>query len=123
MGVAPGGLSAARRAEICDFYGALLGWREIEALRRADRLTIAIGGGCYVNVREIAGTVPGSGYEHFGVRVESAEELERLWAELDARGVAELTEISGAGRVRTFRFRHLLPLAVELQYFPPDLAG
>ena len=38
-------------------------------------------------------------------------------------GVAELTEISGAGRVRTFRFRHLLPLAVELQYFPPDFAG
>jgi len=123
MGVAPGGLSEARRAEIREFYGDLLGWREIEALRRDDRLTMAIGGGCYVNVREIAGTVPGSGYEHFGVRVDSDEELDWLWAELDARGIAELTEMSSAGRVRTFRFRHLLPLAVELQYFPPDLAG
>jgi hypothetical protein len=59
------------------------------------------------------------GYEHFGVLVGSAEDLRRLWAELaDEDEDIHLERLStnddGEG---SFRFRHLLPMAVEAQFF------
>lgn len=120
MGVPPGALSDEYRTEVQEFFGRLFGWKEIEALRLADRLTLAIGGRCYVNLREIPDSMTTAGYEHFGVLVESVDELERIWRELDAgEQSVELTPISdNGGGVRTFRFRHLLPLSVEVQFFP-----
>ncbi|MEY2434949.1 MAG: hypothetical protein QOC92_4674 [Acidimicrobiaceae bacterium] len=120
MGVPPGALSDEFRAEVQEFYGRLFGWTEIESLRLVDRLTLAIGGRCYVNLREIPDSMTTAGYEHFGVLVESVDELERVWNELDALDHSvDLTPIGGAdGGVRTFRFRHLLPLSVEVQFFP-----
>jgi hypothetical protein len=61
-----------------------------------------------------------SGYEHFGIVVESAEEAERLWKQLDSDPRDVLLEplSSGDDGFRSFRFRYLLPLAVEVQYFP-----
>jgi hypothetical protein len=58
------------------------------------------------------------GYEHFGVLLGSAEELRRLWADLAAEEDVELepleTNDDGEG---SFRFRYLLPMAVEAQFY------
>jgi hypothetical protein len=60
-----------------------------------------------------------TGYEHFGIVVSSTDEAEDLWHRLDTDprdvNLEPLTDDHG---VRSFRFRHLLPLAVEVQSFP-----
>jgi hypothetical protein len=43
MGVPVGTLTASYRTALLDFYGDLLGWREIKQLRLPDRLTILVG--------------------------------------------------------------------------------
>ena len=119
MSVPAGTLTDDYRTELLEFYGGLFGWREMESLRRPDRLTISVGTHTYVNVRERADPMVCSGYEHFGIVVASAEEVERLWRELDADPRAvHLEPLSSDDRgLTTFRFRHLLPLAVEVQAF------
>ena len=117
MSVPEGTLTDDYRTEVLDFYGDLFGWREIESLRRPDRLTISVGTHTYLNVRERTDPMVCFGYEHFGIVVDSSEEAERLWTLLDAgpRDV-NLEPLSGAdGGLTTFRFRYLLPLAVEVQ--------
>ena len=59
------------------------------------------------------------GYEHFGIVVASTEEAEQLWKSLDAdeRDVNLEPLSSGDHGLTTFRFRYLLPLAVEVQAF------
>ena len=119
MSVPEGTLTGEYRAKLLDFYGRMLGWSEIESLRRDDRLTIAVGSAAYVNVREQPESMVSHGYEHLGVILPSAAALRQLWAELDAEPLhEELEELStnrdGEG---SFRFRYLLPLAVEAQYF------
>jgi hypothetical protein len=120
MSVPPGTLTDAYRKEVLEFYGELFGWREIEALRLPDRLTIAVGRSCYVNVRERADAMTATGYEHFGVLVRSAEDLEHVTNELRAKHphITVAPQSTTEGGYRTIRFRHLLPLAVEVQYFP-----
>ncbi len=120
MSVPPGTLTDGYRAELLKFYDDLFGWREIESLRLADRLTVSVGRHSYVNVRERPDPMVCSGYEHFGIVVESAEEAERLWKllESDPRDVhLEPLKTSDDG-LRSFRFRYLLPLTVEVQSFP-----
>src|ERR1700674_1554348 len=119
MSVASGALTDAYRAQLLDFYGALFGWRELEALRLPDRLTISVGPHSYINIREQADPMDCSGYEHFGIVVASTEEAERLWKILDgdARDVNLDPLSSDAGGFRSFRFRYLLPLSVEVQSF------
>jgi hypothetical protein len=120
MSVPEGTLTDEYRTEVLDFYGALFGWRELEALRRPDRLTIAVGQHAYINVRERPQPMQVTGYEHFGVLMSSADELRRACEVLrrDYPHIAvEGLEPTGEGD-RTFRFRHLLPLAVELQFLP-----
>jgi hypothetical protein len=60
------------------------------------------------------------GYEHFGIVVASTEEAERMWDLLDrdARDVNLEPLGKGDDGYRSFRFRYLLPLAVEVQFFP-----
>jgi hypothetical protein len=59
------------------------------------------------------------GYDHFGVLVGSAQELHELWHELDTNHPeVTLEPVSAIGETLTFRLHHLLPLAVEVQYFP-----
>ena len=119
MSVPAGTLTDDYRQRLLDFYGRVLGWREIEALRLPDRLTIAVGRSTYVNLRERPDSMVTTGYEHFGVSVRSAEELRRLWHELDD-GDEDVdleplsTNDAGEG---SFRFHHLLPMAVEPQYY------
>ena len=119
MSVPAGTLTDDYRTELLEFYGRLFGWREIESLRRSDRLTISVGAHTYVNVRERAEPMVCCGYEHFGIVVASTEEAEQLWKSLDAdeRDVNLEPLSSGDHGLTTFRFRYLLPLAVEVQAF------
>jgi catechol 2,3-dioxygenase-like lactoylglutathione lyase family enzyme len=120
MSVPLGTLTDDHRAELIEFYGDLFGWREIESLRLPDRLTIRVGKYTYLNVRERPDPMVCSGYEHFGIVVSSAEEAEALWHRLDSDGrdvnLEPLTTDDNG--IRVFRFRHLLPLTVEVQSFP-----
>ena len=113
-------LTEEYRAKLSDFYGRLLGWREIESLRLPDRLTVSVGGACYLNLRERREVMVCHGYEHFGIVVDTREELAQLWARLDAetRDVhLEPLRQSDDG-FGSFRFRYLLPMAVEVQFIP-----
>jgi hypothetical protein len=121
MSVPEGTLTDAFRSELLGFYGRILGWTEMESLRRPDRLTLGAGSPlCYVHVRERADVMVCHGYEHFGVMVGSADDFRRIWDELDR--LEEDVELEpfpdradGGG---SFRFRHLLPMAIEVQHFP-----
>ena len=119
MSVPPGTLTEAWRAEVLSFYGHHFGWSEMDELRRDDRLTIATGHESYVNIRERADAMTVSGYEHFGVAMRSAEDTEQLWTELHSSGLDPSPLDRRGDGYRSFRFGpHLLPLAVEVQYFP-----
>jgi catechol 2,3-dioxygenase-like lactoylglutathione lyase family enzyme len=125
MSVPPGTLTDDYRQAVLDFYGDILGWREIDQLRLPDRMTIAIGRACYVNLRERDddGATYG-GYDHFGVAVDTEDELRTLWADLHERHPeVELREIGQVGSVLTFKMQHLLPLAIEVQYFGRPAEG
>jgi hypothetical protein len=119
MSVAEGTLTDDYRTELLEFYGDVFGWREMESLRRPDRLTISVGTHTYLNIRERSDPMVCFGYEHFGIVVATSEEAERIWTVLDAdpRDV-NLKPLSADERgLTTFRFRYLLPLAVEIQAF------
>jgi hypothetical protein len=119
MSVPLGTLTEEYRGRLLAFYGRLLEWREIESLRLADRMTISVGGSSYINLRERPDSVRNCGYEHFGVFLPSAETLRRLWDDLAAEhedvGLEPLIPNDrGEG---SFRFRYLLPMAVEAQFY------
>jgi catechol 2,3-dioxygenase-like lactoylglutathione lyase family enzyme len=120
MSVPSGTLTDEYRAEVVEFYGGLLGWHEIDSLRLPDRMTLSVGRHTYVNIRERPEVMVCHGYEHLGIVVESPAEVERLWGVLDADAREVNLEPLGAGKdaYRSFRFRYLLPLAIEVQFFP-----
>lgn len=120
MSVPDGTLTDSYRGAVLEFYGRLFGWREIESLRLPDRLTLALNGHGYLNVRERPDPMLCSGYDHFGIVVESAEDAERVWSVLAAESQdvnLEPLDKRDDG-FRSFRFRYLLPLTVEVQFFP-----
>src|SRR4249919_1469854 len=108
MSVAEGTLSDEYRAELLGFYGDYFGWSEIEQLRLPDRLTLSVGGRCYVNIRERRESMVCLGYEHFGLLVGSPEEADELWTRLDAepREVNLESMSSSDDGFRSFRFRY-----------------
>ncbi len=118
MGVPVGALTESYRAALLEFYGDLLGWREIKRLRRPDRLTILVGDSSYINLRERPESTGGEKYEHFGVLVGSSQEVDDVWESLQNRELADGSVDDGASGVRTLRFQHLLPFAVEVRWFP-----
>src|SRR6476661_411396 len=111
MSVPAGTLTDEYRARVLGFYGELLGWREIEQLRRPDRMTLAVGRDSYVNLRERTDDAATyRGYDHFGVLVDSEEDLRAMWADLDRNHPeVDLDEISATGGTLTFRLHHVLP--------------
>jgi hypothetical protein len=123
MSVPEGTLTDEYREHLLEFYGGMLGWKEMEELRLPDRLTISIGGPAYLNLRERPDSMVTHGYEHFGLLVGSAAELRSLWDRLDAASEdVDLEPMTTSDRGGSwFRFRYLLPMAVEVQFFP-DLA-
>jgi hypothetical protein len=119
MSVPAGTLTDDYRDRVLDFYGRVFGWTEMKALRRPDRMTIAVGAS-YINVRERADAPEYHGYEHFGVSFPTAGELRAVWQRAhddDADMTLEPIEETADGFL-TFRLHYLLPLTVEAQYFP-----
>ena len=119
MSVPEGTLTEEYRGRLLDFYGQTLGWREMKSLRLPDRLTVMVGRSSYINIRERPDCMVSSGYEHFGVLLSSPEDLRRLWDELaagpdDVRLEPLSVNDEGEG---SFRFRFLLPMAVEAQFY------
>ena len=112
MSVPPGTLTDEFCAAVLAFYGEVFGWKSMDGFRQPDRLTIAVAPRAYVNLRERADFAT-IAYEHFGVMVESKDALDALRDAVASRGVA--VEDSPASQL--FRFKHLLPMAVEVQYF------
>jgi hypothetical protein len=120
VSVPPGTLTDDFRAQILEFYGSEFGWVEIEALRLPDRMTLAVGRHCYVNVRERDPSMACTGYEHIGLLVESPEDADATWEQLDRdpRDLGLEPIERGDDGYRNFRFRYLLPLAIEVQFLP-----
>ena len=120
MSFPPGTLTDEFRAEVRRFYGDLFGWEEIDELELPDRQTMATGGGTYVNLRERDDAMVCHGYEHLGVTVRSADDADAVYALLEAsdRDIELGPRTVGDDGFRSFRFRYLFPLAVEVQYFP-----
>jgi hypothetical protein len=119
MRVPEGTLTDEYRERLLEFYGRMFGWREMESLRLPDRLTVAVGSSSYVNVRERPESMVCHGYEHFGILVRSAKDLQKLWADLAKEQddiQLEPLSVSDDGE-GSFRFRYLLPMAVEVQFF------
>jgi hypothetical protein len=120
MSVPPGTLTDEFRARVLEFYGEVFGWTEIESLRTPERMTLSVGRRCYVNLRELAPPMTCHGYEHVGLLVESPETADAVWERLhDDPRELELDPIEkGDNGYRNFKFRYLLPLAIEVQYLP-----
>jgi hypothetical protein len=119
MSVSEGTLTDEFRTRLLAFYGPLLGWAELESLRRPDRLTISVGGSSYINIRERADSMVTHGYEHFGVLLGSAEDLQQLWDDLanEEQDVDLEPLVPNSEGEGSFRFRFLLPMAVEAQFY------
>ena len=112
MSVAPGTLTDEFCAEVLAFYGDVFGWQSMDRFRQSDRLTVAISPTAYFNLREREDYAT-IAYEHFGVMVDSRDELAALRDEVAARGV----DVEDSPASQLFRFKHLLPMAIEVQYF------
>ncbi len=118
MSVAVGTLTPGFRNDLLDFYSRLFGWQELPSLSTSDRLTIAVGRGAYINVREREQPMVPGAYEHFGVLVRSAEAVHRLRAEAETLGATPGAIEEPVEGHPVFRFQHLLPMAIEVQFFP-----
>ena len=118
MSVPVGMLTPDFRSALLAFYADAFGWRELRTLSTADRLTISIGPGTYINVREHERSMAVDAYEHFGVLVGSPAEVHELHDLVRRLGAhPEPVEEPVEGHP-TFRFRHLLPMAIEVQFVP-----
>ena len=113
--------------EVLGFYKEYFGWSEALALRlHGERLTVYTASNQYVNIRASDSPMVTSGYEHLGFAVESHQHLVNLHDRLSRcasqDGRASLTPINftevGDEQVYSFRFAFLLPVALEIQYFP-----
>ena len=117
MSVPPGTLTAEFRGAILAFYLEAFGWKEMTSLALPERLTIRTGPSSYINVREHEEAAD-LRYEHFGVFVPSPDDVEDLWNIVRGLGAEPEAIASGDAGDVTFRFKHLLPMAIEVQYFP-----
>ena len=117
----PGGtLTQDWRSAFFDFYGGIFGWTEIENVARADRLNVAIGDSCYLSIRERQEPMACTEYEHFGLVVESTDDVEHLWAQVNmaCSDVADIRRRPSG--TQAFKFHHMLPLTMEIQYLSND---
>jgi hypothetical protein len=120
MSVPPGTLTDEFCTDVLAFYGGLLEWTEIEALRASDQFTLHVGRRTFLNLRERDDSMTYHGYEHVGVLVESADVAETLYEQLaaDPRDLGVEPMERTASGARTFRFRYRLPMAIEVQFIP-----
>jgi hypothetical protein len=117
MSVPVGTLTTEVRAEILAFYGDVFGWREMEGISNDERLAMWIGPASYINVRERDDHAELS-YEHFGVSVRTADDVHDLWSRASELGAHPEPLETSVGGVTMFKFQHLLPMAIEVQFLP-----
>lgn len=121
MSVPRGTLTPTFRDETLAFYGSVFGWREMASLSSSERLTIAVAAHAYLNVRETDAPAHLT-YEHFGVLVPTEDDVASIWEDVRARGASPDPIEHPVDGFPSFRFRHLLPMAIEVQYFPVAVA-
>ena len=120
-------LDEAGRTDITRFYGEVFGWQEHPTMT-ADRKRLVMGVHSYDQfVFVIADDSPmqAPGGDHFGMAVDSLEELKEVlrraeaFAARDARVdiIGYEVEDFGVLKLHSFYVRYLLPLMVEVQYF------
>ena len=120
MSVPTGTLTDDYRASVLGFFGRHFGWTELTSLRLPDRMTIRVGGGSYLNIREREHAAAYSGYEHFGLALATPEAVEaaREAIEADPCGASVEPLERGPNGYRQFRLAYLLPMTVEVQHLP-----
>ena len=118
--------------ELNRFYSATLGWQVNQALsRQNERLFISMPEqGQYLNVRASDKPMATSGYEHLGVYVDEALDVYRMHEKVcSERGddfdieLDDKVRTAYGGQLTTFRFRYLMPLAIEIQHIAPSVAN
>ena len=120
-------LDEAGRADITRFYGEVFGWQEHPTMTE-DRKRLVMGVHSYDQfVFVVADDSPMKAPrgDHFGMAVDSLEELREVLrrAEAFAAGDARVdvmdyeVEDFGVLKLHSFYVRYLLPLMVEVQYF------
>ncbi len=120
-------LDEAGRADITRFYGEVFGWQEHPTMTE-DRERLVMGVHSYDQfVFVVADDSPMKAPrgDHFGMAVDSLEELREVLrrAEAFAAGDARVdvmgyeVEDFGVLKLHSFYVRYLLPLMVEVQYF------
>ena len=115
------------RAEITGFYGEVFGWREHPTMTE-DRKRLVMGVHSYDQfVFVIADDSPMQAPkgDHFGMAVDSLDELHEVQRRAEAFAAADdrvkvtdyEVEDFGVLKLHSFYVRYLLPLMVEVQYF------
>lgn len=127
MSVPPELLTERARAEICDFYGSVFGWRELPTMTEDRRRLVLMAHRYDQFVFLVAGDEPMRcpRLDHWGQSVASLEELTALRDRAADRAVADervrfvdvqVDEFPGL-RLHAFYVGFLLPMMVETQFF------
>lgn len=127
LSMPPDALDAAGRAAICDFYGDLFGWGELDMLTE-DRKRLVLG--CHTVqqfVYLVADDEPmrSPRTDHFGFSVATRDEFDAMLARARARAaddpMVDFTDYAvddqEVVKIHSFYVRHLLPLTVEVQWW------
>lgn len=124
MTVARESYTAEYLSELTRFYGETLGWRVDDNLSKPnERLFIAISRQQYLNVRAADEPMVTSGYEHLGIYLDTPEDVHTMHAKVSIEAKADhhleidkRVQVLYGGLLTTFRFRYLMPLAIEVQH-------
>lgn len=120
-------LDEAGRKAILDFYGEVFGWQELptETVDRKTLVIMAYEFGQFVFLEASDTPLQGSFTDHFGMAVDTIEELHEMharakaYAERDDRVRVEdiMVDDFGVLDLTAFYVNYLLPLTVEVQHF------
>ena len=110
--------------ELGQFYETVLGWTVNQKLSiRGERTLLDIPGhGQYLNVRAADEPMGTTGYEHMGVYVDTVLDVQTMFQKVQEHADPLKLELDDGvrtlydGHLTTFRFRYLIPLAIEIQH-------
>jgi hypothetical protein len=127
MSVTPESLDESGRADICAFYKQVFGWSELPTMTiDRERLILSVfSHDQFVFIFAKPDPMKADPGDHFGVSVDSLEELETVLARArafqsrdDRVSIVDYqVEDHVVVQLHSFYVRFLLPLMVEVQYF------
>lgn len=133
MTVPPHLLDADGRARILEFYGDVFGWAEMPTMTedRKRLVLMAYEFGQFVFLEAADAPMRTNPDDHFGMAVESMEELDamlaraKVWQAKDARVriVDKHVDDFQVLHLTSFYLQHLLPLMIEVQHFAWQTPG